>query len=183
MYIQLENIQEANFEGEIMRKKRLREHVIFPTTYRLRIIVILAMGLLFAFPVYAQEALWKELNSKVIKFYQEDQYTEAISAANEALKVAEETFGPEHPKVATSLNNLALIYKAQGKQAAAEDFYKHALTILEKSSGSDNPRVATAIYNLARLYHDQEKYVEAEPSECCIHSGKPGVALSENRKN
>ncbi|MBT4732430.1 tetratricopeptide repeat protein, partial [Candidatus Woesearchaeota archaeon] len=88
-----------------MQKKRLREHVKFPTTYRLRIIVIMTMGLLFTFPVYAQEAMWKELNSKVIKFYQKDQYRNAISAANEALKVAEKTFGPDHPKTATSLNN------------------------------------------------------------------------------
>ena len=146
-----------------MRKKILREHVMFPTTYRLRIIVILTIALLFTFPVYAQEALWKELNSKVIKFYQEGQYRNAVSAANEALKVAEKTFGQEHSKVATSLNNLALIYKALGKQAAAEDFYKQALTILEKSFGADNPRVATALYNLARLYHDQGKYEEAEP--------------------
>ncbi len=91
-----------------MRKKKLRDHEMYPATYRLWIIVIFAMGLLFSFPAYAQEALWKELNSKVIKFYQQDQYMEAIDAANEALKVAKKTFGPEHPKVATSLNNLAL---------------------------------------------------------------------------
>ena len=141
-----------------MWKKKLRENVKFPTTYRLRIIVILAIALLFTLPLYAQEALWKELNSKVIKFYQEGQYRNAISAANEALKVAEKTFGPEHPKVATSLNNLALIYKALGKQAAAEDFYKHALAILEKSLGADDPKVGTALYNLAQLYHSQNRY-------------------------
>jgi len=139
-----------------MRKKTLGKHAKFPATYRLRVFITLSIALLFTFPVFAQEALWKELNSKVIKFYQEGQYSEAIGAGNEALKVAEKTFGPEHPKVATSLNNLALIYKAQGKHAAAEDFYKHALTILEKSFGSGNPRVATALYNIAQLYHEQD---------------------------
>ena len=171
-----------------MQKKRLKEHVMLPTNYRLRIILIMTMGLLFTFPVYAQEAMWKELNSKVIKFYQKDQYRNAISAANEALNVAEKTFGPEHPRVATSLNNLALIYKAMGKHAAAEDFYKHALTILEKSLGADNPKVGTALYNLAQLYHSQSRYTEAEQmykraleiDEKILSPEHPDVALSLN---
>ncbi len=135
-----------------MWQKILGGAVKLPAFFRSKIIFVFTIALLCTFPVYAQEAFWKELNSKVIKFYQQDQYPEAISAGNEALKVAEKTFGPEHPKVATSLNNLALIYKAQDKQAAAEDFYKHALTILEKALGADNPKVGTTLYNLAWLY-------------------------------
>ena len=34
---------------------------------------------------------------------------EAVRTAEEALNVAEKTFGPDHPSAATSLNNLALI--------------------------------------------------------------------------
>ena len=42
--------------------------------FRSKIIFIFTMALLCTFPAYAQEALWNELNSKVIKFYQQDQY-------------------------------------------------------------------------------------------------------------
>jgi len=66
-------------------------------------------------PAYAQEALWKELNAKVVTLYQQGRYAEAAKVAKEALKVAEATFGPDHLDVGVSLNNLALLYEAQGK--------------------------------------------------------------------
>ena len=37
-----------------------------------------------------------------------------------ALAIREKTLGPEHPHVATSLNNLAALYRAQGRYAEAE---------------------------------------------------------------
>ncbi len=37
--------------------------------------------------------------------------------------------GPEHPNVATSLNNLAEFYRAQGRYADAEPLHKRALSI------------------------------------------------------
>ena len=45
-----------------------------------------------------------------------------------ALKEAEE-FGPEIPRLATSLNNLAGLYRSQGKYAEAEPLYQHSLAI------------------------------------------------------
>jgi len=62
--------------------------------------------------------------------------------AKEALKVAENTFGPDHPRVATSLNNLGEVYGAQGRYAEAEPLYKRALAILEEALGSEHPEVA-----------------------------------------
>ena len=40
--------------------------------------------------------------------------------------------GPDHPNVAKSLNNLAEVYRAEGRYADAEPLYKRALTIQEK---------------------------------------------------
>ena len=45
----------------------------------------------------------------------------------------EKTLGPEHPGVATALNNLAALYLAQGKYAEAEPLYQRALAIWEKA--------------------------------------------------
>ncbi|MFN3920758.1 MAG: tetratricopeptide repeat protein, partial [Methylohalobius sp.] len=39
------------------------------------------------------------------------------------MEVAEKNVGPNHPDVATSLNNLALLYYAQGQYALAEPLY------------------------------------------------------------
>jgi len=44
--------------------------------------------------------------------------------------------------VATSLNNLALLYKKLGDYAKAEPLYKRTLAIQGKALGPDHPSVA-----------------------------------------
>ena len=61
----------------------------------------------------------------------------------------EKALGPDHPEVATSLNNLAVLYSAQGKYAEAEPLYKRSLAIHEKALGPDHPDVAISLNNLA----------------------------------
>jgi tetratricopeptide (TPR) repeat protein len=70
---------------------------------------------------------------------------------------------PDHPYVATSLNNLALLYGAQGHYAAAEPLHRRALAIREKTLGPDHPDVAVSLNNLADLYQFQGRYADAEP--------------------
>ena len=65
--------------------------------------------------------------------------------------------------MATSLNNLAGLYQAQGKYAEAEPLYQRALAIREKALGPEHPDVANSLNNLAVLYRAQGKYAEAEP--------------------
>jgi tetratricopeptide (TPR) repeat protein len=67
--------------------------------------------------------------------------------------------------VATSLNNLAIIYKAQGQYAQAEPFFRRVLAIREKSLGPNHPDVATALRNLAQLYRATKRIAEAEQLE------------------
>ena len=67
--------------------------------------------------------------------------------------------------MATSLNNLALLYKAQGQYAQAEPLYKRALAIDEKALGPDHPDVAVSLNNLAALYRAMNRDDEAEPLE------------------
>ena len=62
-----------------------------------------------------------------------------------------------------SLNNLAELYRDQGRYAEAEPLYKRSLAIREKALGPDHPDVATALNNLAVLYEDQGRYADAEP--------------------
>jgi tetratricopeptide (TPR) repeat protein len=67
--------------------------------------------------------------------------------------------------VATSLNNLAELYRAQGQYAQAEPLYKRSLAITEKALGPDHPDVATILNNLAELYRATKRIVEAEKLE------------------
>ena len=116
-----------------------------------KIILMILPLLLFTVPTNAQETLWNELNSRATTLYQQGQYSEAASAAKEALEIAEKTFDPDHPNVATSLNTLAVLYMEQGKYAEAEPLYKRALGIYEKALGPDHPNVAASLNNLAAL--------------------------------
>ncbi len=65
--------------------------------------------------------------------------------------------------MATSLNDLALLYDNQSKYAEAEPLYKRSLAIYEKALGPEHPHVAASLNNLATLYRDQGRYAEAEP--------------------
>ena len=65
--------------------------------------------------------------------------------------------------MAESLNNLAVLYRNQGKYAEAEPLLKWALDIQEKALGPDHPNVARSLNNLADIYSNQGKYAEAEP--------------------
>lgn len=71
--------------------------------------------------------------------------------------------GRDHPSVALNLNNLANLYKLQGRYSEAEPLYRRALSIYEQQLGSDHPDVALNLNNLATLYFTQRRYVEAEP--------------------
>jgi len=119
--------------------------------------------LLLAAPVAAQESRWKELNAQVLGYLRQGKYAEGTPVAQEAVRVAEATFGPAHDNVAISLNNLAALYKAQGKYAEAEPLYRRSLAILEKARGPEHPYLAQPLNNLGLLYQAQGKYAEAEP--------------------
>ncbi len=46
-----------------------------------------------------------------------------------------------------SLNNLALVYSAQGRYAEAEPIYQRSLAIFEKALGHEHPDLATSVEN------------------------------------
>ena len=81
---------------------------------------------------------------------------------NDALTIREKTLGENHPAVAATLNNLAVLYGKRGKYKDAEPLCKRALEIREKVLGSDHPDVAKQLNNLALLCQNQGKYEEVE---------------------
>ncbi len=77
----------------------------------------------------------------------------------------EKALGLEHPDVAQSLNNLAVLYEAQGKYAAAEPLYKRSLAIRGKALGPEHPDVAQSLENYAALLRKTGRGEEAEEME------------------
>ncbi|GBE92964.1 kinesin [Nostoc cycadae WK-1] len=119
-------------------------------------------------PAYSteQQAALREalkLDEQALKLYQEGKYSTGIPLAKRALAIYEMVLGKENLDVATSLNNLAALYRAQGNYQQAEPLYLRSLAILEKVLGKENPHVATSLNNLALLYQFQGNYQQAEP--------------------
>ncbi len=69
--------------------------------------------------------------------------------------------GPEHPDIATSLNNRAKLYHDRGKYSQAEPLYQRSLTIREKALGPEHPDIATSLENYAVLLQKIGRRAEA----------------------
>jgi len=81
--------------------------------------------------VFAQGAgiEWDILNQEVITEYRQGNYKKATQIAKIALKVAEENVGADHPNVATSLENMAFLYRATNRDSEAKKLEKRAREI------------------------------------------------------
>jgi tetratricopeptide (TPR) repeat protein len=64
--------------------------------------------------------------------------------------------------LATSLNNLAGLYRAMGRYTEAEPLFVRSLAIREEQLGANHPDTAGSLHNLAGLYYLIGRYVEAE---------------------
>ena len=68
------------------------------------------------------------------------------------LAINERTYGPDHPEVAKTLNNLGAAYCSLGDYAKQRDMLERALAIKERAYGRDHPEVAITLGNLGDLY-------------------------------
>jgi len=112
--------------------------------------------------VRAQDTRWEHYMAEGAKAYQDGQESNAemfYLAALENLQNA----GPEDPRLAATLNTLAVLYHAQKKYAQAEPLYQQVLKLLEQTIGPDHPTLATTLNNLAVVCEAQDKYAEAAP--------------------
>jgi len=159
--------------------------------FQYAILLFLLFHLILVPQVHAQEndlEKAKTLNRQVIELYQQGRYADAIPIAKNVLTIVEKALGPDHPGVATGLNNLAGLYESLGDYAKAEPLYKRAFAITEKAFGPDDPRVANSLNNLALLYESLGDYAKAEPlyqralaiDEKAHGSDHPDVANSLN---
>ncbi len=102
-------------------------------------------------------------NDAAFCLHQTGEYGEVEKFYQRSLLAFKNSFGEQHPDVATSLNNLAGLYESQGRYEDAEPLYKDALKMRKKLLGEQHPSVATSLNNLAGLYESQGRYEDAEP--------------------
>jgi len=89
-------------------------------------------------------------------------YEESARLGRSALERREEVFGPDDPKVAESLYDLADVELQRGAYAEAGTLLRRTLAIRQERLGADHPQVAEVHYGLAILHFYLGEYSEAE---------------------
>ena len=108
------------------------------------------------------ELSWEQLVSQGERLVASGQTADAEKCFLAATQQAQK-FGPSDPRIATSSNNLALIYQKKGKFADAERLFRTALTIDQRVFGREHANVSRDYLNLAMLNYEAGKLTEAEP--------------------
>ena len=107
--------------------------------------------------------LVEPLNAVMMIHYRQAQYAKAEEVSRRILSISEKTLGPDHPYVATVLNNLATFLQNQGSYAEARPLLERSLAIFEKALGPEHPDVAVSLNYFAGLLNGQGTYAEARP--------------------
>ncbi len=81
----------------------------------------------------------------------------------EALAAGRRALGPEHERVAQSLNELGVLLRDKGKIGAARPILEEALAMRRKLLGKEHKDVAVTLVELGRVYSDQGNDQRAEP--------------------
>ncbi len=112
-------------------------------------------------------ARWKEVMLAGIKAHRAGKQDDAVQSLAEGLRIARRLHpkgeAPDgHPDLVISMQNLAVVYQAQGKWGDAEGFYKDALAMRERLDPGDHAEVANVRQTLALLCETQAKWADAE---------------------
>ena len=122
----------------------------------------LALSILWPAAVLGQTGSWQGERAAAVAAYWSGDYAGAEQRLLSAIDRAK-AFGPRDPRLAATLNDLALTYFRLGRYADAEPLHRRALRIRERVYGPDHAKVAATLNDLAFLYVAQGRTTEAEP--------------------
>lgn len=112
----------------------------------------------------AQDKSFNALNDQLIRLVEQSRFEEALPVAENLLKVAEATFGPNDYRTGYVLSFLAPLSDLQGKRAEAKAMYERGLAIETANLGHEprEPNVLREVDGLVFLCRWQSKYDKAE---------------------
>jgi tetratricopeptide (TPR) repeat protein len=120
-----------------------------------------AITILATSPIAARPSDIGAIEKRFDALFTKGDYAGALVEGQKLAAAVKARVGVNHPDYATALNNLANVYRFQGKYAEAEELHLCALAIKEKALGPSHPAVASSLNNLAVVYQDQGNYAEA----------------------
>jgi eukaryotic-like serine/threonine-protein kinase len=94
------------------------------------------------------------------------------------LEARQRLLGSEHPDTLTSMTNLAILYRSEGKYEEGEALFVKALEVQRRVLGDDNSDALDTMNALALLYMKQLKYARAEALLHQAVNGYQGTGLN-----
>ena len=125
-----------------------------------RIITIITVMITLLAPVSVaqpSEKEWQRLTDEALDHYYYGRNEKAVVVARQALKEAEELFGPDDLKVVGAVDNLASYLAATGQTEEADRLYQRAFSMLEKKLPPDDHYLAIFMDYLALFYDKIDK--------------------------
>ncbi|MBN2384359.1 tetratricopeptide repeat protein [bacterium] len=126
-------------------------------------VCITIIGLLLLITGCQKTKQWENKRAEVERLFNEGKYSEVLKLAEENVELARELFGAEHLNVARSMNNLAMVYKANDRLEDAIRLHEQALDIKKKILKPDDPSIANSLNNIGVLYAEQGELIKSEP--------------------
>jgi len=99
------------------------------------------------------ETTVRNLKGKVRQLHHEGRVADALESARECVGLVERHFGKQHPVFASSINDLAVLLKANGELEEATEQYTIAVQLYTDLYGAENPSTAIALHNLGLCYN------------------------------
>ena len=96
----------------------------------------------------------------MMKFLQGD-FSQAARYFELNLTIHLNTRPDDHPLLASSYNNIAVVHKSMGDYTTALSGYNRALAMMQKTLPENHPSLASSYNNLANVYQDMGDYTTA----------------------
>ncbi|MGB0080129.1 MAG: CHAT domain-containing tetratricopeptide repeat protein [Terracidiphilus sp.] len=127
-----------------------------------RILLALCVLLVGVTQAHAQFQRWYDLSEQAQKLNEQGNYAAALPLEQQALQVAQATWGPNDHHVALSANFLGILEVDLEKFSDAETHLNLAVAIETKVEGAEGKDTATDLSNLGELYQEEGRYPAAE---------------------
>jgi tetratricopeptide (TPR) repeat protein len=126
-----------------------------------RIFFLIVIATTSCLPIYGQTekplSEFEQHRQKAGVLYEKKDLKNYLSELETLLKIAS-TKESDHPHVASTYNNLGVIYESKGDYDKAIEYYTKSLPILLRTFGGEHPYVAASYYNLGAVYKSKKDF-------------------------
>ncbi|MBX9723651.1 MAG: tetratricopeptide repeat protein, partial [Candidatus Obscuribacterales bacterium] len=143
--------------------KANRTHPTVASVQRIALSAFLAIGFAAAIPgaIFGQQGVeFGKIEDEGTAAYKKGSFADAEKSFLDAQQLAK-SFPAGDERIARTMNNLALVYDAEGKNKEAEDLYKQSIALKQAAEKPDYKAINATLNNLASLYKKLNRVPDA----------------------